>query len=110
MNEANYSPIEIETFKELLTERGSPDIYFVVRKVSKSGMSRVISFYYFSADGGCHCLDQIICQLGDFSYSEKTEGVRIHGAGMDMAWYCLYRFMGKLLGSQNEQNFNHSRL
>ena len=74
MNRANYSPIEIETFKELLTERGPPDIYFVVRRVSKSGMSRVISFYYFSADGGCHCLDQIICQLGDFSYSEKAEG------------------------------------
>lgn len=101
---------EIEAFREVLSRARSPKIYYVLRRVSKSGMSRVISFYYFSEDGQCHCLDQLISQLAGFTYNEKLRGVRVHGTGMNMVWYCLYRLFERLLGTLNSQNFNYLEL
>jgi len=98
---------EIEAFRELLSRPRSPKIYYVLRRVSKSGMSRVISFYYFSEDGQCYCLDQLISQLAGFTYNEKLRGVRVHGTGMNMVWYCLMRMFERLLGATHGQNFDY---
>lgn len=110
MNKKFYSTTEIENFKNILAESNSPNVYYIMRRVSKSGMSRVVSFYYFSSDGHCHNLDKLISQLGGFTFNEKYAGVRVHGTGMNMVWYCLYRLFGRLLGPKHEQNFRYHKL
>lgn len=110
MKKNTFTQIEIDTYKELLTERGRPDIYFVIRKIAPSGMSRVFSFYYFSEDGGCHNLDTLISQLTCHSYDHRMRGVRVHGVGMDMASHVLSNLMNELFGTERSEYFNHYQL
>lgn len=61
-------------------------IYQIVRRVSKSGMSRVISTFAVD-DGQLVCLDWAIGTL--VGGLDKREGVRIGGCGMDMGFALL---------------------
>lgn len=59
----------------------------LVRSVSKSGMSRVISTYVSDGQDGLLCLDWAIAVV--CGYPLKNQGVRIRGCGTDMGFVLL---------------------
>lgn len=59
-------------------------IHCILRHVSRSGMSRRISFYH-----GDTMLDRYILNLG-LGASGKGDGVRVDGCGMDMGFSVVY--------------------
>lgn len=63
------------------------NVYMIVRSVSRSGMSRVISTYV-NVDGDLLCLDWAIAVATD-SRLDKRAGVHIGGCGMDMCFALL---------------------
>ena len=59
-----------------------------VKSVSKTGMSRVISFNYIAKDGYIFNLNYKISKI--LGYKLTDEGVRVYGCGMDMIFNTLY--------------------
>lgn len=64
-------------------------IWCVLRSVSRSGMSRVIDFQKFEADGRHLSLGWNIAKALDMGYDRSREGVKVTGCGMDMGWHVV---------------------
>jgi hypothetical protein len=65
----------------------------VLRSVSRSGMSRVIDVYHFSAKHGKverSWLSYWIAKACGFSFNDRPEGIKIGGCGMDMGFSIVY--------------------
>lgn len=61
-----------------------------IKSVAKSGMSRVISFYYISKNKDLHNLDFLISLIAGNKL--KDNGVFVKGCGMDMIFATLDSF------------------
>ena len=71
-----------------LAPKGST-IYCVLRHVSRSGMSRRISFYAIHK-GELVYLDGYIARLGHFKLHPTKDGLKVDGCGMDMGFHVVY--------------------
>lgn len=68
-------------------------LHTILRHVSQSGMSRVISVVHTSEDGDIQNLDFVISQLGHYkrtSASAQHDGLKVSGCGMDMGFAVVY--------------------
>jgi hypothetical protein len=73
-------------------------VYCIVRNVSSSGMSRVISLHVIRDDSMRHLSYNVATMLGS-KYSDKHGGVVIGGCGMDMCFALVYELSSKLFGN-----------
>ena len=64
-------------------------VYTILRHVSRSGMSRVISCY-IKTDTGMQWLDGWIARVGIYRLDREREGLKIGGCGMDMGFAIVY--------------------
>jgi hypothetical protein len=62
-------------------------VYTLLRNVSRSGMSRVISLFIVR-DNRIRCIDyRVSIILGD---KQTKEGIKVNGCGMDMGFHLVY--------------------
>jgi hypothetical protein len=77
-------------------------VHTVLRKVSTSGMSRVIDVYHFTgkADGTVDksWLSWHVARACGERFNERPEGVRVNGCGMDMGFHLVYNLAHVLFG------------
>lgn len=68
------------------------DLYFIVRKVSSSGMSRVMSFYLGEQDGELSSVTWSIAQILGYKVIDFNgfNAIRVNGCGMDMGFKIAY--------------------
>lgn len=71
-------------------------IYGIVRSVSKSGMSRVISFYKLTAEGPLYLTGWIGKAIGYRRVDGWRDGLRVNGCGMDMIFAVVYE-LGRVI-------------
>lgn len=90
-----------EQQKQDLIKYLKPDqtVYGVVRSVSRSGMQRVISFFYIDS-GQLIYLDHKIEVLCGYRQA-KQQGVIVNGCGMDMVFSVVSALSYELFGSEN---------
>lgn len=83
--------IQIDEAQNRLRELIKPEdrIYTIVRHVSRSGMLRVISVLIID-NGEIRDISWLTAKALDTPYDRKREGLRVSGAGMDMAWHQSY--------------------
>lgn len=86
----------LQRVKKALVNRKGGKVFATVRHVSKSGMSRVISFMYVDNKGGVYYLDGLFETLLNKKYDEKYRGLRIGGCGMDMIFHTLEQVLSSL--------------
>lgn len=72
-------------------------VYSVLRHVSRSGMSRAISFYVYQ-DNKPFQLDYHISKVCGYSLHRKYEGLSVGGCGMDMGFSVVYNLSDTLYG------------
>jgi hypothetical protein len=78
----------IKELKKIL--KPGDTVYSIVRHVSASGMSRVISFYAIKKNQP-RWLDMYIARACGFSFqTHNREGLKVRGCGMDMAFHVVY--------------------
>lgn len=79
---------------------GKPVFYVVARHVSKSGLSRVLSVYYFEtkAQAMFH-LNYVAAILLELPMDRKYDGVKLSGCGMDMGFELVYRLADVATGN-----------
>ena len=86
-----------ETAKEqlisLLSETDT--IYTVLRSVSKSGLSRVISFHIVYRGAIIH-LNNYIGTVLDYKPSKSRNGLIVKNCGMDMGYHAVTSLLRKL--------------
>jgi hypothetical protein len=71
---------------------GKPVFYVVARHVAKSGLSRVLSVYYFDKNAGTMFhLNYVAAILLELPMDRKYDGVKLRGCGMDMGFDLVYR-------------------
>lgn len=70
-------------------------IYAIVRGVSKSGMSRRLSFFMIE-DGDLRNITHVIAQCLGKTLNEQEWSFRVSGCGMDMIAHTLDCFASKL--------------
>lgn len=70
-------------------------IYAKVEHVSRSGMSRTMSFYMIE-DGELINITHVISQALDYKLNENSWTIRVQGCGMDMIFFVLNRFANVL--------------
>jgi hypothetical protein len=67
-------------------------VYCIVRSVSRSGMSREISFFTSGTDRNgkseVYCIDWLVCRALDVHLGKS--GVKVSGCGMDMGFHVVY--------------------
>ena len=81
----------IEKLQAILSKGDT--LHTILRHVSASGMSRVISVVYVGADGDILSLDYLISQLGHYNRtpaSSRHDGLKVSGVGMDMGFAVVY--------------------
>jgi hypothetical protein len=84
----------IDQLRELLPEGST--VWTIVRHVSRSGMLRHISpFIITNQSYGPdtfvpHDLAYLVARAGIFTRPRDGEGLKIHGAGMDMGFHLVY--------------------
>jgi|TARA_R100000081_G_scaffold90498_2_gene65811 hypothetical protein len=86
---------------EYLNKDNKTEIYSVIRHVARSGEMRYISFHVISSYNNENYLGDITKSIGlilDLPYSEKHNGLRIKGCGMDMAFHTVYNLSDELYG------------
>lgn len=97
------------TLREILNPKSQ--VFASVRHVSRSGMSRVISFWtpVIREDGGVwmRWLDWDICRALDYSFSKRHEGVSVSGGGMDMGFAVLYDLCYALWGREAGEGWDN---
>lgn len=71
-----------------MKESTNKRIYATVTRVSNSGMSRCVKFYYVNKDGNIYNLTPRIARI--MGYRLTDYGVRIGGCGMDVIFNTLY--------------------
>lgn len=67
-------------------------VYTILKHVSQSGMSRVISVVHVDSEGEIECLDWLIARAGIFSRTTATarqDGLKVSGCGMDMGFHVV---------------------
>lgn len=82
-----------EARQELLTllPPGST-VYTILRHVSRSGMSRTISFFTIAfdpLDGDepyLRCIDWAVAKVCGYTRDQKNDGLKVSGCGMDMGF------------------------
>lgn len=87
---AKYTAEEITESIERLTEvmpKGST-VFTVVRSVSRSGMSRVISVHTVTKDGDIRDWSYNVARV--LGWTLTDEGITAQGVGMDMGFYLVY--------------------
>lgn len=86
----------LETLRKLCP-RGST-IYYVIRSVSKSGMSRTIDFYTIAESYGKQELVYLSGYISDvLGYNRNRQGsLKVSGCGMDMGFHVVYGVSCKL--------------
>lgn len=73
-----------------LIPRGTT-VYTTLHHVSRSGMSRNISFHVVAPDGEIRTLNGLMIALGIGSRPRgDSDGIAIGGAGMDMGFHGVY--------------------
>lgn len=68
--------------------RPGSTVYTVLRSVSRSGMSRDIDLYVIE-NGEPHRITFHAARACGFTYSRKTEALRVGGCGMDMGFHVV---------------------
>jgi hypothetical protein len=71
----------------------------VLRDRSSSGMSRSIDVFLLSCERGrvqTQWLSRLAATALDWTFDERREAVRVHGAGMDMGFHLVYELAGTL--------------
>ena len=63
-------------------------VYTVLRHVSRSGMSRVIDCYIIE-DNTPHWLSYRVAKALGATFSDKPEGIKVGGCGMDMGFHLV---------------------
>jgi hypothetical protein len=83
----------LETLKKFLKEGDT--VYTIVKRVSRSGMSRLIKFYTIKenkiVDLSCDVASILGCR-----YSYDKDGVKVDGCGMDMCFASVYKVASEL--------------
>ena len=77
------------------TLRPGETVYTVLRHVSRSGMSRVIDCYIIN-DNTPHWLSYRIAKALGWTFSNKPEGIKVGGCGMDMGFHIVNSLSGAL--------------
>ena len=70
-------------------------VYTVLRRVSRSGMSRVIDCYVIN-DNTPRWLSYRVAKALGWAFSDKPEGIKIDGCGMDMGFHIVNSLSGAL--------------
>ena len=78
----------IEILKELKKDLKNKKIIATVKSVSRSGMSRIITFNYYNKKHYLYNIDYKISKL--LNYRLTDHGVSVGGCGMDMIFHVLY--------------------
>lgn len=87
----------LDKLKDIL--KAGDTLYTILRNVSSSGMSRVISVVKVE-DGDIRILDGLIERAGLYKRtpaSSRHDGLKVSGAGMDMGFAVVYRLSGAVL-------------
>src|SRR3970040_2731024 len=88
-----------EAIEELRkTLKPGDTVYTVLRKVSRTGMSRRIDVYKLE-DGEPFYLTGLVAKAIDASFPQQGQGLKVDGCGMDMGFEVVYR-LGRGLLSQ----------
>ena len=87
----------IEQLRRQVTKGAT--VYTVLRHVSRSGMSRLISCYVI-IDGEPRWLDGFIARAGLFTMDRKREALRVGGCGMDMGFHVVYELASLLYNGE----------
>ena len=78
----------IEELREML--KPGDTLYTVLRKVSRTGMSRRVDVYKLE-DGEPFYLTGLVAKAIDVSFPQQGEGLKVVGCGMDMGFEVVYR-------------------
>ncbi len=106
---AKYTKQEVAESLARLREWIKPGdtVYTIVRSVSRSGMSRNISLVLFRRDEDgreytMHPNYHAARVLGETLVNDQgSDALRVHGAGMDMAWHTVYCLSHALFGKDD---------
>lgn len=72
-------------------------VHTILRHVSRSGMTRVISTVVVDA-GQAYTFDHLVADALGRKVDQRHSGVKCHGAGMDMGFELVYSLGMKLYG------------
>lgn len=89
----------LEKLRDLVPE--GAQLYTILRSVSSSGMSRVISVVVVGNDGEIRNLDWHIDRAGLYKRTPngaKRDGLKVRGCGMDMGYAIVYDVSSALFG------------
>lgn len=88
-----------EKAKEELIEvlDGRTTVYSIIRRVSASGMSRVIDFYVIK-NNSLYWLSGAISMVTFFKLDKNLRGLRVQGCGMDMTYHVVSILSEELYG------------
>ena len=75
--------------RELFDQMDRPEVYTLLKHVSKSGMQRTIQILAFKDNQPLY-LGYRIAGILDMPYDERREGIKINGCGMDMGFAIIY--------------------
>jgi hypothetical protein len=70
----------------------------VIRHVSASGMTRAISVLAIEEDGRLWNVSGLVARALDWKLHPQYPGVKVTGAGMDMAFHLVYSLSAVLYG------------
>lgn len=84
--------VELETAKDKLIGllSDTDTIYTVLRSVSKSGLSRVISFHVVNDNKEIVNINYYIKTLLGYKFNKSRDGLIIKGGGMDMGYHVVH--------------------
>jgi hypothetical protein len=85
----------------------------LVRHVSQSGMSRAISVFAVEAIDDTpriYEVSYLVARALDWNLHPSQAGVKVSGAGMDMAFHLVYSLSQALYGAQNGYDLRHNSL
>ena len=92
----------LDYLRDLFEGDVKPVVGTILRHVSKSGMSRDISFYYKEENITYY----VARALGDkLRSSNGFNAVRVSGCGMDMGFHAVYSLSCALYGSANRGGY-----
>lgn len=79
-------------------------IFTIVRHVSRSGMSRVISSYVIRKNKP-RWLDGLISKVLDYHMHKHHEGLVVSGCGMNMGFHVVYSLSSALYGAEKRGGY-----
>lgn len=89
--------IELQNAKDKLISllSDTDTIYTVLRSVSKSGLSRSISFYIIDNKEIIN-INYYIKTLLDYKFNKTRDGLIVKGCGMDMGFHVVHTLLREL--------------